>query len=182
MASADLRAARRYAAALFAAAQQDGKRDAIEKDLDGIHDLMVQTPPFRQAWESPLLPGARKGELIESLLGKSLDPVTLSFLRLLIDKRREEILDGVREEYHRMADVSRNLVRAEATFAVQPTPTEVDSLRRSLAQRTGANVELAVEVDPAILGGVIVRMSDTILDGSVRGTLESLRERLLQEA
>ena len=82
----------------------------------------------------------------------------------------------------RLTDVARHLVRADATFAVQPTPDETAGLIRGLEQRTGETVSLTVQVDPAILGGVVVRMHDTIIDGSVRGTLERLREQLLQEA
>ncbi len=143
---------------------------------------MRLTPALRQMWESPLLPAGRKRALIGQLLGNSLDGLTLSFLRLLVDKRREDILEAVRTEIRRQADVARKLVRAEAIFAVPPTPEEQTSLVRSLEQRTGEQVDLTVHVDPAILGGVVVRMQDTILDGSVRGTLERLREQLAQEA
>lgn len=182
MAAHDIRAAKRYATALFEIAQRQGKLDAIERDLDAILDLMRLTPALRRMWESPLVPAGRKRALVGELLGASLDGLTLSFLRLLVDKRREEILEATREEIHRQADASRKLVRAEAIFAVPPTPAEQAGLVQSLQQRTGEQVDLTVRVDPAILGGVVVRMQDTIIDGSVRGTLERLREQLLQEA
>jgi F-type H+-transporting ATPase subunit delta len=182
VAERDIRAAKRYATALFNTAQKQDKLDAVERDIAGILELMQQTPALRQVWDSPLMPGGRKRDLISRVLGNSIDTLTLSFLRLLIDKRRQGVLDAVQFEMRRLADQARHLVRAEATFAVVPTPDEQSALVRSLEQRTGEHIDLTVHVDPAILGGVIVSMHDTIIDGSVRGTLEGLREQLLQEA
>ncbi len=181
MAEYDLRAARRYATALFATAQKQNTLAATESDLVRVLELMEQTPALFQLWHSRVVPGGRKRDLISKILTDTVSPLTLSFLRLLIDKRREEILAPVREELHRLTDAANHLLRVEATFAVTPTAEETQSLVGSLEKRTGEHVELKVLVDPAILGGVIVRMNDNILDGSVRGTLERLREQLLQE-
>lgn len=182
MAEYDLRAARRYATALFSTAQKDNTLTTVETDLATVLDMMQQTPALTSLWESQVMPGGRKRDVISKVVGPSVSPLTLSFLRLLIDKRREEILAPVRDEFHRLTDAANHLLRVEATFAVQPTPAETQSLISSLEKRTGEHVDLKVSVDPSILGGVVVRMNDNILDGSVRGTLERLREQLLQEA
>jgi len=178
----DLRAARRYATALFATAEKQNKLDAVTRDLHTVVDFMDQTPALEQMWSSKVVPTGKKRDLIGTLLSAFIDPLTLSFLRLLVDKRREDILRLVRLEVQQLSDASRHLVRAQATFALEPTAEEREKLAQSLAQRTGEHVDLTVEVDPSILGGVVVRMHDTIIDGSVRGTLERLREQLLQEA
>ena len=182
MAERDLRASRRYATALFISAQKQSKLDVMERDLLTISTLMQQTPALQQLWESKVVPAGRKRDLISRLLGDSVDTLTLSFLRLLVDKRREDILPVVQMEMRSLTDAARHLVRAEAIFAIAPTAEEQSSLRKSLQQRTGENVDLTIHVDSSILGGVIVRMHDTIIDGSVRGTLERLREQLQQEA
>ncbi len=178
----DIRAAKRYATALFEAAQKAGSLDQVEKDVHNVMDLMRQMPALNDLWHSPLIPASRKRDIIQKTLGNSVDKLTLSFLHLLIDKRREEVLTGVEREIRELADLARHLVRAEATFAVMPTPDEQTDLIRSLEQRTGSHVQLITSIDPEILGGVVVRMQDTIIDGSVRGTLERLREQLLLEA
>ena len=178
----DIRAAKRYATALFDAAQYAGSLDAVEKDIYYIMDMMRQTPALHDMWLSPLIAAARKRDIIGKTLGGSIDKLTLSFLDLLIDKRREEVLPAIEGEIRQLADTSRHLVRAEAIFAVAPTPDEQAALVQSLQQRTGQHVQLTTSVDPGILGGVVVRMQDTIIDGSVRGTLERLREQLLLEA
>lgn len=182
MAARDIRAAKRYATALFEAAQKIGALDAVEKDLSSVIELMGHTPALRGMWESPLVPAGRKRDIIGKVLGKSLHPLTLAFLRLLVDKRREEVLDPVQFELRLLSDRANHLLRADAVFAVTPSSEERAALQHSLQERTGEQVQLTVEVDPDILGGVIVRMQDTIIDGSVRGALERLREQLLQEA
>lgn len=182
MAHGDIRAAKRYAEALFNTAQKEKALDDVERDLHSIMELMTAAPALRRTWDSPLMPAGRKRAAVSKVLGASLHPLTLSFLRLLIDKRREAVLDTVMMEMRMLADRSRHLLRAEAIFSIAPTPAEQTSLQHSLEQRTGEHVLLSVKVDPAILGGVVVRMQDTIIDGSVRGTLERLRDRLLQEA
>ena len=178
----DLRAARRYATALFTTAQKQNKLDAITNDLHTIVGLMEKTPAFDEMWHSKVVPGGKKRDLVTRLFVQSIDTLTLSFMRLLVDKRREDILSLVRMEVQQLSDSSRHLVRAEATFALEPTTDERAQLKQSLEKRTGEQVDLSINIDPLILGGVVVRMHDTIIDGSVRGTLERLREQLLQEA
>jgi F-type H+-transporting ATPase subunit delta len=182
MAERDLRASRRYATALFESCRKQAKLPVLEADLDFVVGLLQSTPAFRRMWESPLVPASRKRDLVEKICASSVDTTTLAFLRLLIDKRREIILETVRLEVRRLADRSLHLIRAEAIFATPPTEEEKSALVKSLQERTGDSIDLTVTIDESILGGIIVRMSDTILDGSVRGTLEKLRIQLLQEA
>jgi F-type H+-transporting ATPase subunit delta len=182
MAEHDLRAAKRYATALFNHATKQKQVDAVERDLDTVIDMMRLSPDLRRTWESPLLAGQRKAQIMEKVLADSVGEITLSFLRLLITKRREEILPAVRTEMRNLADRARRLLRVEATFAIPPTAEEQAGLARSLESRTGERVVLAYHIDPSILGGVVVRMRDTIIDGSVRGALERMRDQLLQEA
>lgn len=178
----DFRAARRYATALFASAQSAHKLDVVERDMSIITELMKTTPVFRQMWLSPMIPASKKRSVLDNVLGKSLDPLTVSFLRLLIDKRREVILEGVDRELRDQADASRHIMRAEATFAVEPDAAELTNLTTSLEQRTGEKIALTYHVNADILGGVVVKLQDTIIDGSVRGKLERLRDKLMQEA
>ena len=181
MAAADTRAARRYAASLFLAAQQQAVLDQVENDLHRLKEYMQAAPILNQIWLSPLVTAARKRDAVSKALEGTFHPLTMAFLRLLIIKRREDCLNAVQEDMQILIDKARHLLRAEAVFAVSPTPQEQDSLRDSLAKRTGNSIELTVRVDPSILGGVLVRLGDTLIDGSVRGSLERLREQMLQQ-
>jgi len=178
----DTRAAKRYATALFEVAEKQNKLDTIVADLKTVQTLTATTPALLALWQSRIVPASTKRDVLTEILSTSIDELTLSFVRLLIDKRREAIFDQVIVEIGRLADASQRLVRADATFAVAPSDAETASLIEGLEKRTGERVQLTVAVDPEILGGVVVRLHDTIIDGSVRGALEGIRERLLQEA
>ncbi|CEK13839.1 ATP synthase F1 subcomplex delta subunit [Chthonomonas calidirosea] len=182
MATRDVRAARRYAAALFQAVQKEGALEVVERELEELLTTLHNTPVLKEFWHSPLVPAPKKSSLIEKTFANRLHPLTIGFLNLLVNKRREELLEYIYTDFRRLVDRARHLLRAEAVFAVPPTPEEEQALRESLEKRTGANVELRVRLDPEILGGVVIRLQDTILDGSVRGSLERLRERFLQKA
>jgi len=177
----DTKAAKRYASALFQAARKLCRIDAVERDLNALGSLIESAPLFQRALESPLVPGDRKRALVDRILAGDVDDLTRRFLYLLIDKRREEILPAVRIEFSRQADNARGLVRAEALVAAPLDEAQVAELVCGLEQRTGKRVELSVRVDPAVIGGVMVRLEDTVIDGSVRGALERLREQMLRQ-
>jgi F-type H+-transporting ATPase subunit delta len=178
---ADVKVARRYAGALFNAAQKLGRVDAVQTDLQMLVLLWNTTPALSRSLESPLIPGDRKHAVVDELFGKDTDPLTRSFLHLLISKRREDILRTVEAEFRILSDEARGLIRAEATVAAPLSDPDRAALVEGLKTRTGKQIELEVRVDPVVLGGVVVRMQDTVIDGSVRGALERLREQMLLE-
>lgn len=177
----DTKVARRYASALFNAARKLGSTDVVQRDLDTLVMLWNQTPALEKAMESPLIPSERKQAILEELFSGEFDTLTRSFLRLLVEKQRENLLRIVQEEYRRQADDAHGLIRAQATVALPLDDAQKQSIVAGLQQRTGKQIELSVNVDPGILGGVVVRMHDTVIDGSVRGSLERLREKMLLE-
>ena len=178
---AHIKVARRYAAALFESARKQGKTDSVQQNLATIEGLWKAAPDLKRVLESPLIPDERKHEIIDQTVGKELDPLTSAFLHLLVDKRREVILLTVRDEFVQLADAARGLVRAEATVAAAIDDVERAALVEALERRTGKQIELTVNVNPEIIGGVVVRMQDTVIDGSVRGSLERIREQMLHE-
>jgi F-type H+-transporting ATPase subunit delta len=180
-AKGDIRAARRYAGALFAAASKARHIENVQSDLDAIMQLWSANAQFAATLQSPLAPNDSKHALVDSLFKTSADPVTLAFLHLLVDKNREEVLPLVQEEFARLADDASGTVRAHAEVALPIDDSEKAAIQAALQKRTGKNVSLSVSVNPAILGGVLVRLNDTVIDGSVRGTLENLREKMLME-
>ena len=171
--------ARRYAGAVFEAAKSAGAIDKVESDL-GLVTYSLQTMPrLREALSHPLIPAARKKEIAAEVFGGKVEGVTLDFLNLLIDKRREEIIEHVEREYVQLANECRGIVVAVASSAVPLTPEERAGLRAKLEQFTGKKVELRAEEDPGLIGGLLVRIGDTVIDGSVKGYLASLKHRLL---
>lgn len=171
--------ARRYAGALFAAARAADLIDQVESDLGLLTFTLESTPRLQEALTHPLIPAERKKEIVADLLRDRVQDVTLHFLYLLIDKRRAEVLEDVEQEYVRLANEYRNVLPVTVTSAIPITCEEKCALRKKLEGSTGKTIELQLAEDPEIIGGLVIQIGDKVIDGSVRGYLESLRERLL---
>ena len=182
MATVDLRVARRYANALFNAAKQSQALDRVQNDLGELKSLCETHQSFKGVWFSPRIPVVQKSKLVADLFKSSIDPVSLAFLGLLVDKRREDILPVMADEVRRLVDAEGKVIRAHATFAVHPSEPQLAAITASLQSRTGQTIKLTHDVNADIIGGVVVRLNDDIIDGSVRGSLERMRVSMLQEA
>lgn len=181
-ASVDTKAARRYASALFNASRAAGNTEAIQADLALLIGCWNRTPAFRRTLESPRIAAERKQALVATVFHQAIDPLTAIFLRLLIEKRREALLPAIQAIFGELADELRGLVRATAVVAAPLSDADRLNLLEGLRRRTGKEIDLAVVVNPELIGGAIVRLGDTVIDGSVRGALERLREAMLRES
>jgi F-type H+-transporting ATPase subunit delta len=171
------RIARRYAAALFGLTSRQRVVDEVERDLSAAQQHIAGNAALSAVLAHPEIPSQRKQEIIQAVFS-GLQPAALSFVRLLVARRRHEYLGAVIEEYRRLADEARRLVRARATSAVPLTPEQKERLRRALEHHTGKTVELGFEVDRALLAGLLVQMDDHVIDASARGRLEKMRALL----
>ncbi len=170
--------ARRYAGALFAVALNASRLDQVVGDLQSVAEAVHSSPPFAQVIRDPVMPQPRKQQLIERVLQGKVDDISLAFIRLLVEKRREEIIPDVAEELLALRDEYNHTLRVEARVAAPLRDDERQSLIQSLEHQTGYRIEFSVQIDPNVLGGVWLRMGDTVIDGSVRGNLERMRALL----
>lgn len=174
------RIVRRYASALFAAASKAGVVDNVESDLGLVGYVTESSPALLEAMTSPIIPASRKQQIMQDLFGGKVHEITLSYLRLLVDKRREEALTETESEYVLLANEARGILRAEVTSAEPLDADQEARLISKLITMTGKKIELAKKTDKSLIGGVLVRIGDTVIDGSVRGQLAALRETLLE--
>jgi len=173
--------ARRYAGALFEAAKASDLVDPVESDLGLITYSLESVPQLAEALEQPLVPIETKKEVVADIFAGRVQPVTHDFLNLVIEKRREVILRAVEGEYVRLANDFRGVVPVIVMSAVPLTADERSALRARLESVTGKKVELDLGEDPDLIGGLVARIGDTVIDGSVKGYLESLKDQLLGE-
>lgn len=174
------RVARRYARALLGASVKADSLDRVEADLQAIGSAIGSSPALADALASPELQPARKREVVGKAFAGA-DQLTLAFVDLLVSKGREAELADVCRVFQSLVDETRGVVRATATCAMEVTPAQHASLLAGLEKRTGKKVDLTVQVDPHVLGGVVVRLDDVLIDGSVRGALERIHEHMLGE-
>lgn len=172
-------AAERYAKSLIDLAKEQGAMEDIKSDMEGILLTIDGSQDLAMMLQSPIIKPDAKTRVLEALFGKTAHKISLSFLKLITSKGREAILDQIAEAYLRLYRIEKGIVRAEVISAKPLTDDVRNSLKKALAN-TGASIELSERVDPAILGGLRVKVGDQLIDASVRRKLNELRIELTQ--
>ena len=171
---------RRYARALFSIGVDRGNFEQLGKELDAVADLWIGSPELREALANPVFKAAEKRAVLQSILPRVAPTADVQkFVLLLLDRRRLPAVANIARAYREMADLHTGRVRAQITSAQALSPAELNRIRDSLARRTGKHVVLEASIDPSLIGGVVARVGDLVLDGSVRTQLVTLRAKLL---
>lgn len=170
---------RNYAEALLTLARKSDEVEEWGALIDAISTGMREDQTLKTFLESPKLSAAHKIEILEKALGRRVPPVFLRFIETVINKRRQMLIPEIASEYRMLIDESENRLHANVTVAREPSGPEKDALARQLSRLFGKRVVPHISLNPAILGGVIVKVGDTVMDGSVRRRLATLRQRML---
>jgi F-type H+-transporting ATPase subunit delta len=172
--------ARRYAQALFLAAQKKDAVDRVWDDLQGV--LAVDHAAgdrFRHFLEAPQVPTEHKFAALEATFRPVVHGLVVEFFRLLLNKKRLFELRTIVGEFGRLVEDHKGVVRARVTSALPLEDKELGALVKALESGLKKQVSVVSNVDPGILGGLVVRVGDRIADRSVRTMLTQLREQLL---
>lgn len=174
----DVRAAKRYAKALFQAAAKAGMIESVEADLNAIAGLLESHREFRGFLHNPRISRDDKVKIAEKLFSDRVTGLTMNLLRLLLAKRRETEFEGIREEYVRMRRDQGAVLYVQVVSAADLEGAQRDAIVDKIRTQSGKSVEADFRVDPSLLGGVKVAVGNYVLDGSVRGSLNRLRDKL----
>jgi F-type H+-transporting ATPase subunit delta len=171
--------ARRYAKALFAVGKEEGALDAYGETLAILSELFTKQPEVMDALTNPQYPLDVR-EKVAGELGKALkaSQVMINFLRLVVQKRRAAELPGIAEVFQAMIDADRNTSRGTVTTAVALNDALKMKVQATLEKITGKKVILTTRVDPAIIGGLVAKVGDLVLDGSIKSQIAGLRESI----
>jgi F-type H+-transporting ATPase subunit delta len=180
MAGRPTTAARRYAEAAFELADRDGALDAWAAGLAAASGA-VADESVGHYLDNPAAALADRLKLLDQALAGAPDGV-IRLAKLLAQRRTIDRLPAISSEYQRLLNARRGIVEALVTSAAPLSADEVAAVREKVAKMTDQQVELAVAVDDGLIGGLTVRIGDTLYDASVRGRLERLRESLLATA
>lgn len=170
-------AARRYAQAAFELAVESGQVTAWSEALSRIAAFLGDGEAAR-ALQAGRVPQEAKHRLIEAGLG-DLPKIPLNLAHVLANKGRTGLAVEIAEQFARMVEDHQGIARARATTAVELSDSDRQALTQRLRESTGRQILLETDVDPAILGGVVVQIGDRLLDGSVRTKLEALKGSLV---
>jgi len=175
MKASDRLLARRYGGALHLAAAAKGLDQAVHGELVGALEALGAS---LAAFKNSRMPSADKKAALAAALGGSASALTLRFLELLIDKKRLGLLPLVCGDFARLVARDRKLAKARVACPRPLSSAEQEKLKERLKRFCGADVELEWTRDPGLIGGVVVRLGDWVLDSSLRGRLKIMRGAL----
>lgn len=171
--------ARRYAKALLMIGKADGKADNYKDELNQFSGLIAKEAALERVINNPLYNAAERKKVLADLVVKlNLSKVMASFLKLLFDKGRFVFLGAVNEFYQKLADDLKGVARASLVSANELSSEAVEKIRKALSKKTGKDIVLDIKTDPALIGGVITKIGDLVLDGSIKTQLLNMRESL----
>jgi len=175
----NLAIARRYAKALMLIGKEDGQAEKYREELSGLAELFNQGQELGQTISNPLYDAGGRKKVLEVVLGK-LDPskVMTSFMLLLFEKGRIGFIANINDFYQKLADDLKGIGRASVVSASKLSSDAVEKIRESLSKMTGKEIKLDVEEDSSLIGGVVTKIGDLVLDGSIKAQLLNMRESL----
>ena len=166
-----------YARSLFEVAQEQSKLDSIRDQLGEFADALNDTRELQVFFFSPYFSTAEKVDGLDRTVSDA-EPVVVNFLKLLIENHRMPVIFRVRREFDQLWQEENRLLPVQVTSAVELDPGTVSQIGDRIAEQTGRKVELSAIVDPDVLGGLVVRVGNSILDASIRNRLEQLRKQV----
>lgn len=175
--------ARRYAQALLDLGVEQSNLDKLVEEVSGVAAAWTTSPELRNAIENPLVAHeAKKAVMTEVCDQIGASPITRNVVQMLVDRRRARTLPHVAQYLRELADKRKGVVRAEVTTAAPLGDAYYERLRVQLEKMTGQKVVVDKKTDPTLVAGVVTRIGDRILDGSLRTRLQSLKDSLLPRA
>ena len=171
------RVSKRYAKALFSLGQEDGNFEQYGRDLTEFTQFFQNNNDFRQVIANPIFAVEDRKKVLQTVLEKSnfLDGVKF-FLNLLLDKNRIGAMEAITDYYSRLTDEVSGFARAEIITARPLKEEALGKIERSLEGLTSKKIKSEVREDKALIGGLVVKIGDLVLDGSVRTQLQGLKE------
>jgi F-type H+-transporting ATPase subunit delta len=165
-----------YAEAIFAIAMEENKTAEYYEDLCLVDGLIKESPEYLELLMSPSIEAEEKLSLIDSaFLGKLMDN-TINLIKLLCERNRIELFHECFMDYERLYNASRQTAFVTVISAVELTDTERERIKASLEAKYKLSVELRCEIDKSIMGGIIIKTDDAIMDGSLFRKLQDVKE------
>ena len=174
--------ARNYAEVLVTLAQQAKDLDSWGAFMNEVAEACTSDERLRRFLESPRVTAAHKSKIIGAAFGTLLPAKLVKFLQAVVMHRRQHLLTEIAIEYHAQVDTLTGRVHAQVQVAREPDAERKAAIAKQLARITGLEVVPHFVVQPRILGGVVVKIGDTVMDGSVARRLATLRMRMLGSA
>ena len=175
--------ANRYARALAdVVASQQGDYARVLRELEAFTAVYRENAELREVFDTPAVPLDRKLKVVEAIAARlATAPVTANFFRVLVTNYRLALLAEIRVAFHRISNERMGVVEVKVVSAGGLTETEQQAMRARFSELTGRQVEFDFHLDQKLLGGIVAQIGSTVYDGSVRGQLDRIRQRLTEQ-
>ncbi len=169
-----------YAKALFASAEKAGALDAVVEEFDALAtEALDRNPKLVDVFASGMFSPEKKVEMIDRAFGKRAHPLLTRFLKVLAVHQRVRILRSIREEFRKLYDKARGIIPVRVVTAAPLSAAQAQAVAARIRTALGGEPILQTEVDPSLIGGLVVQVGDVVFDGSLSANLARLREQLI---
>ncbi len=176
------KAARRYAQAFLETAIEKGILEDAKKDMNQIGELIKSSKELRLFLKSPLVKLEQKKGALDEIFGSNVHALTAKFLDLLLQKNREGLLEYITKHFTDLYNIHHGIIEVDVTSAFKLDDKQVSGMKSQLEAATGKKVQMNQTVDKELIGGIMVRIDDTVIDGSVKFKLNQLKEQFSSAA
>lgn len=166
----------RYASALFELAREENAIDQVARDLDSFDRMLAESPDLLRLVKSPIFTAEEQSRAVGTILDRAgIRGLAGNLIRLAASKRRLFVLPDMIRAYRALVAKSRGIVPASVTVAEEPSPRILNEIKTALREMAGSEVDVDVKVDPALIGGLVVKMGSRMVDASLKTKLNSIR-------
>lgn len=175
----NIQLARKYGTAIFEIANEDNKLEEYGRELADVSQALFAQAELKDFLTNPQIQPEDKKQVLLRLLKDQVSPMMMNFLLLLVDKRRIVLLEAINDCYQELSNKAQGIIVADVTTAYELKAELRSCLSSKLESVTGKKVQLRTHQDQSIIGGVVVKIGDTRIDGSVIGRLQALKAELM---
>ena len=173
------RIARRYARALFVAANNNKQVHEVEHDLNMVREIFSKRKKLYRFLFNPTIDSTRKLEFVRNVLGDKIAPLVLELFRLMLEKRRELAFELIYQEFAKLRREQEKVVFVQVHSAKKMSEEEKNSLIQKIEKDTGSKIEAKFDVDKDLVAGIKIRYNNYVIDGSVKNGLRRMRDMMI---
>ena len=172
-------AAKRYAQALFNLSEEKSDLEAVHRDLQALAEVIKGSEEFRLFLSAPVIPAHKREEVLKNIFEKKVAPLTVEFLLFLEKKRRLNLLDEIIGAFHELYRNAKDILPVDISSSVPLTAAQINTITHHLKLKMRKDVEPQVHVDPAMLGGIKIKIGYVVHDYSFSHQLEKFKKSLM---
>lgn len=168
-----------YAEAVLDLAARATEEDRVLNELHLINEVFASDKDMNVVINHPAIRANQKKEVLKNVFGGKISDLTDNLINLLADKRRLDLLPFIESGYRELLNKRKNIVSASLTCSEKMADNNIANIKAQLTEHLGKKLELEVKVDPSLMGGVVLRLGDQVIDGSLKGRLKALEKSLM---